>query len=198
MATSCGEHQRMLKSADADARLDFARRAFEQKKIHPGHNRAHRHRDRSSKAPKRRRIALPARSSTTRTRITRPRDSTSTPTTAATPKVNTPNCTLLRRLRILSRLTRTSARPKRYHQGHRRATGISRLLPPKRQSARGTASDIRASGQAHPQGAAKRTALLQPRHIRRQQLRVVCDCGPQRHQKITPTPSIRKTSRCSS
>ena len=32
MATSCGEYQRMLKSADADARLDFARRAFEQKK----------------------------------------------------------------------------------------------------------------------------------------------------------------------
>ena len=32
MATSCGEYQRMLKSADADARLDFARRAFEKKK----------------------------------------------------------------------------------------------------------------------------------------------------------------------
>jgi outer membrane protein assembly factor BamD len=30
--TSCGEYQRMLKSHDADARLDFARRAFEQKK----------------------------------------------------------------------------------------------------------------------------------------------------------------------
>ena len=32
MMTSCGEYQRVLKSTDNDYRLDYAKRAFEQKK----------------------------------------------------------------------------------------------------------------------------------------------------------------------
>ena len=47
-----------------------------------------------------------------------------------------------------------------------------------------TKRDIRASGQAHPQGAAECTALLQSRQLRRQQLRVGRDCGPQRHKEL--------------
>ena len=153
--------------------------------LHPGHNRADRHRNAAQRHQKRRGIAL-----STCPQLLREQGLLQLGTLF--PHLLQPlpqrqicrTCTLLLGLRLLPRLARTSARPKRNHKRHRGASGVSRLLPAQRQSARGTKRDIRASGQAHPQGATECTALLQPRQLRRQQLRVGRDCGPQRHKEL--------------
>ena len=89
--TSCGEYQRVLKSNDADYRLDFAKRAFEEKNTLRPQPRS-KTSPRYSKAPRKPKTPSSCSlSPTMKTRTTRPPAHISSNIIHATPKASTPS-----------------------------------------------------------------------------------------------------------